>query len=299
MADWTIDDIKNIQNISANSYQSNINNLNRFKIRYPDFELENTFGYVFFTRPDLNIFKDGSDTILDQVFNRFEFADALAFDANLFRFLKNGKGGSFINIISNYAENFDTSDEVLKVREDSETSTQWKIMYGGRQNESLAANTFSINYRDDRNLSLYKLNYIWHEYIHLISIGALKPTDYNRYKKILDYACSAYFILTAEDGESILFYSKYIGVFPINKPSSAFSWAKNSHKGPAYSIQYQYSFKKDMDPAIIKDFNNVAGYTNGMAYTPAYDKTYSTMAKTMASNAFIQKVGRGYKLRFA
>lgn len=299
MADWSIADIKNVQNISANSYLSNIENLNRFKIRFPDFELENTFGYVFFTRPDLNLFEDGSGAIAPQILGRYEFVDNLAFDLELFKFLKNGKGGSFINILSNYAENFDLSDEVLKVREESQTATDWKIMYGGRQNESLAANTLTINYRDDRNLSIYKLNYIWHEYIHLISLGALSPTAFYRYNKILDYASSVYFILTAEDGETVLFYSKYIGVFPLNKPSSALSWSKGSHKSPSYSIQYQYSFKKDMDPSIIKDFNNVAGYTNGMKHTPTYDKTYSTMARTMASNAFIEKVKGGYKLRFA
>jgi len=295
---WSEEAIRDRHNITANSYLSNINNLNRFKLRYPDFELENTQGHVFFTRPDLNIFEEGPGTISKQIINRYEFVDRLEFDIELFKFLKNGQGGSFINPISNYVENFDLSDEIIKTREESETTNDWKIMYGGRQNESLAANTITLNYRDDRNLTIYKLHYIWLEYIHLISLGIIKPMPHNRIKKILDYAASVYFFLTAEDGETIIFYSKYTGVFPMNKPSSALSWAKGSHRPPNYSIQYQYSFKKDMDPLAIKDFNNISGYVKGSGYTPVYDKSLGLMAKTWASNAFVEKVGRGYKLRY-
>lgn len=287
--------IKSQLNIRYVGLNKDISHLNRFRVRIPDFELENSIGYVFFTKPDLNIL-DESGNFLEQTKKRPEFHDVMNTDPFLFKSLKSNQQGSFINILCNRAENFETSDETIKTRTTGETQNDWKIAYGGRDHESRAAGTFNIGYTDDRNISIYKLHKIWKDYIHLISMGYIEPSDYNRYKMVLDYACSVYFFLTEEDGESIVFYTKYVGVFPTNIPSSVFSWSKGESKKLNYQIQYQYSFKRDMDPLIIKDFNIAAGTSN--QYEPMYNKDAGVMGNTWVSSAFIENKGRKHILRF-
>lgn len=274
------------------SIARNMIKLNRFRIRHPDHELEKLYGYVFFTRPDINLIKDDGMNITDECFKLPMISDIYnSRDIELIRNLKISAGGVFVNPITNFAESLEFSDTILKTRVSAETSTDWKITFGGRLNESRASNTFNIQYHDDRNLTVYKLHQVWIEYINAATMGRVKPKREHILKRVIDYACSAYMFLVAEDGVTIKYYGKYIGVFPTNLPDSVFNWNEgDSYKKLDLTIQYQYSFFDPMNPIIINEFNRIArpGNVNGQGATgellPIYNPGTATMGPTWANS---------------
>lgn len=280
--------------------------LNRFRLRFPTEVLENSYGYIFFTRPELNLLNsDGSP--LSQTKNIVEFYDLLQSDLTLFKSLQsnitikenNYSPLNFIAPLCNNARNFNTKDEIIKTRESAQTANDWRIIYGHRINDSRAADTVDITFSDNRNLSVYKLMKIWVNYINIITTSnRLKPRDYNRKNRILDYASSIYYFLTSEDGESIIYYCKLIGTFPTNIPSSTFSWDFGSHKAPEYSITFQYSMK-DESPLVLKDFNKITSEPKSYLGVRNYENYYHESTWCKGARVVSDGAGKGtYKLKF-
>lgn len=257
-------DIKTLEylhNVSLPSKHINQLAINRFRVIYPEEMMDNSFGYVFFTKPNLNLFKEGSNgkSINSGIGNVPDFNLLLRTDPQLFVNLQADQGyGNFIFPLTNRVRNFPTKDVVIKTRESAETSNDWKVMYGHRMNDSISADSVDLSFLDDRNLSVYKLLKIWVLYIHLVSIGELEPSRKSVRKRILDYAGSIYFFLTDETATNIKYWCKLVGAFPTNIPSSAFSWDIGTFKQNEYSVSFQY-FKKDESPSVITDFNKICG----------------------------------------
>lgn len=278
--------------------------MNRFKLKFPSHELERAVGYIFFTKPDLNILDD-TGKVRDQAAALYSLRDIMrSRDIAYVQSLKMNYGPTFINLLSSYATNIDVVDVEMKPRTTSETSTNWKIMYGFRTSESRAANSLSINYGDDRNLAVYKTHKIWIEYINAVSLGLIDPKREYILKRVLDYAASIYYFLVSEDGETIIYYAKFTGVFPTNVPDSAYSWAEGDEsKNRNYQIHYQYSFYEPMNPMIINDFNKLNGSVNNMKKIEIHDTHINQMGPTWARKAHIAEykehgVFKGYKLQF-
>ncbi|WP_171567733.1 hypothetical protein, partial [Brevibacillus sp. MCWH] len=139
--------------------------------------------------------------------------------------------------LSNTANSFELSDEFIKTVEHGETLTGYKVQYGKNNIESNSSGSFSISYIDDAEFNIYKTHKAWIEYISRVYRGEVTPKRDYIQKKILDYTVSVYYFICGPDGETILFWSKYFGVFPTNTPSSASSWSKGSSvKLPEFTI---------------------------------------------------------------
>lgn len=294
------------QNAITPGGMRNAMKFNRFRIRYPDHELETVDGRVFFTRPDLNLLNKDGTALTDEAKNMPELRDLFASrDIEVIRNLKIDAGNTpFIPIISSFADSFDIPDTSLKTRTSSETSTEYKIVMGGRNCESKGAGTFNIKYTDDRNLLVYKLHKVWLDYIDAVSFGIIKPKRDYILKAILDYAVSAYCFLLAEDGETIVYYAKYTGVFPSMNQDSLFSWDTNDKvKKLDMTIQYQYSFVEQMNPLIIKDFNSISQPPMPGEKLNIYNADSCTIGSTWAGHVAIEKETdatglTGYKLKY-
>lgn len=281
-------------------------NFNRFKVTFPDYHLPKTFAYVFFTRPDLNIIKeDGSMTYKaahDDLYN-YIWANNKDIMMSLTQYFD--KTHQFNTFLSNVAGSFEISDEFIKTTEHGETLTGNKIQYGKSDIESKAAGDFSINYIDDANLSIYKMHKIWVDYISKVYRGEFYPKDDYLMQKVLDYACSAYYFLCGPDGETVLFWSKYFGVFPTNIPSSTLSWSRDSVLSkPSLSINYSYSFKEDFDPVALVEFNQLSTPEAKNSKARAmYDESHVSMGSTFVGAPYIVRdksaAGRTiYKLKW-
>ena len=281
---------------------------NRFKIEHPDYHLTKSFSYVFFTRPDLNIMERSGKS-------NFKLVKQVSNDPVYYYLSKNNprilasliadydSSHDFQPFLSNRAESFELSDEYVKTMEHGETFTGFRVMYGKNNIESRTAGTFSVKYTDDQEFSVYKTHKAWIDYISKVYRGELVSKPEYIYKRILDYACSVYYIICAADGETILFWSKYYGVFPTNAPSSTQSWSKgNMVKIPEYNITYAYAYKEDFSPLSLAEFNM---NSNGKyKYRRIYEPDMLSTGRSMVGAPFIEtstESGTGayvFKLKF-
>lgn len=281
---------------------------NRFKVPFPDYHLTKSFSYVFFTRPDLNLVENKGG-------GNFGLNDQASKDPVYYYLYKNNpqlilslthdfsSDHDFHPFLSNCAQSFELSDEYIKTIEHGETFTGYKIQYGRNNIESRTAGTFSVSFIDDQEFSVYKTHKAWIDYISKVYRGELvTKNDYLR-RRILDYATSVYYIICAADGETVLFWSKYYGVFPTQAPSSTQSWSRgNMVKMPEYNITYAYAVKEDFNPITLAEFNMNSG--GNYEYRKTYEPALLSTGLTMTGAPFIETTKQNgtssyiFKLRF-
>lgn len=330
--DKRLADIRDKHNIftaaRSNAYFYEANYYNRYKIPNPNLALMSSFAHVFFVRPDLNILKRIAKTDAGSATgNKFMLSDGAMHDPEIAvawknnpdmvkqLILDNGMNHKFMLSLSNAVESFSLGDENLKTDTAGETWTGHKIAYGKHNIEGKTAGSFTISYVDNRNLDIYHLNKLWMDYISKVYRGELEPRsvlydekthtypkvangcDGKMYSytddKILDYATAVYYILTAEDGETIIFWSKYFGVFPTNAPSSSFSWSHgNKIHNPSFDIPYMYSFKRDYNPYDLVAFNMLSPQPadGKYKYAKTYDPEMLGPGRSLVGVPFIESV---------
>lgn len=274
-------------------------NFNRYRLCHPDSELIGSVPYVFFTRPDLNLSEKLSGISLSALapflYNMMKQHPTLTYSLT-----KRYSGQhSFLPLLCNKARTIDIQDEQIKTREVGETLTGYKIAYAFHNIESITANTVSISFVDDEQLSVYLLFKIWEEYMAGVSRGILYPRQTYIRTKQLDYAISIYYFLCAPDGESILFWSKFTGAFPTNIPSSNFSMSDGDKvKHPVHSITWQYAEKRDYNPLHLAEFNQLSD--SNYQYIKPYSPDLFRTAPTLQGAPFVDTNtgGKLFKLRF-
>lgn len=284
---------------------------NRFKVATPDDVLTKTFAHVFFTRPDCNISRlEGGNIVLnDQVASNPDYIlEKQNNPSTLMQLTQSvGLNHNFMMLPSNRVTSFECKDRTIKTDNYGRTLHGNSIAYGRHIDDSMAASEVSISFTDDRNLHLFRLHQLWVQYISDVNKGILRPFQNHLANRCLDYACSAYYIVCAENGEDIIYWSKLYGVFPTNIPDSIMTWTKGQFvTNPEISITYQYSFKKDWAASIITEFNLMAPTyedVNNTTYVRTYDKHIMSTGNTWVGSPFIEMVkdnlGRTvYKLRF-
>lgn len=149
---------------------------------------------------------------------------------------------------------------------------------------------------------------LWLTYIDNVSRGAWSPC-YNLYgpsgtvsnsmsashvyTKTLDYAASAYVFKCGPDGEDVIYWSKYYGVFPINTGASALSWdmANGLTSGtPKLNINFRYSAKRDLNPISLLEFNYNAKvpYGGSINNEAAFNVNYGHTSRPIVGCPYIE-----------
>jgi hypothetical protein len=299
---------RNYNIVGETGYKNIADNLfkrfNRFKIAFPDDQLGKTFSHVFFTRPSLNLLTTKGDALNSQFANDPLFGYLYKNNKSLIQALTTHLSSThdFHPFLSNAASSFELTDEYIKTIEIGETFTGWKVQYGRHNIESNTAGQFAVHYTDDAYFNIYKTHKAWTEYISRVYRGAASPDRENIKKKILDYAASVYYFICAADGETILFWSKYYGVFPLNAPASAGSWNKgNEVKLPDFNINYAYAIKEDVNPITLAEFN--MNSSADFVYKKIYESVLASTGRTLSGAPFIAEATDNYgntiyKLKF-
>lgn len=270
------------------------NYYNRFKLPMVNEVLQKGFSHVFFTRPCCNLLNENGTDLNDKAKSNQFFNHAWHQSPDLVRELvavgEKNSTHDFMLSLSNRAGSFGTKDEYIGTDTYGKTFTGYRVSYGKNNIESKAAGEFSITFSDDRFLRTFQLIKMWVEYISGCYRGSLSPLPSTILKKELDYASSVYYIVTAEDGETIIFWSKYTGVYPTTIPSNQYSWNKGTLlSNPELSVSFQYSFKADYDPSSLLEFNvNSHVAENGTTYEPTFDPNMLTGARTWVGEPFIE-----------
>ena len=231
--------------------------------RYERLDPNNWMGFtkefIFFTTPDLQLFNGvnlnpsiANNSLIVEASKRYnDVLQSLSYSAC---------GRPFVNLLSNYKRsNVDLPD--ITTASDYETSKNIlgsSIFYRGTSYESDENHEFSVEFEDTKYLEVYMWFRLFDEYERMKHYGLVDFVD-DRYLngKIIHDQMAMYKFIVGEDGESIIHYSKFIGVYPKNVPRSAFSDLP-ADGNVKFTINFKAAYVEDMDPNIILDFNEIA-----------------------------------------
>lgn len=276
----------------------NTSMFNRFKIPTIGDAFTRGFGHLFFTRPSCNILTyDGTSyKLASTVENDNVFIQGYR---NHLDILKQLCGHTeyhhdFLMYLTNKATGFSVEDKRLDTDNYGRNIVGHTVQYGRHCEKSKVAGTVSVPYMADRDMLIYHLHNYWIQYIAKVYRGKIKPLNTTILDKIIDYASSAYYFVTAEDFETIIYWIKLYGIFPSNTPDEVFSWTSGSPiKDINPSISYAYSWRSDdCDPKVLYDFNFNATYGNNsdFKYIRNYQPNWANIGETWVQAPFIEFV---------
>lgn len=225
--------------------------------------VEGTREIVFFTRPSLPLLGDNDNL-------RPEFEQTPYF-YNLYRTgyihvisdLCYGGGSMsdscpFFHILTNrITSNIDIPDIAVDELETAQNMWGTKIIYPKTSMSSDENLDFTCEFEDTKYLEIYHTFKAWDLYRQGKWWGIFSPDEKYTLNKILYDQISVFKFVLANDGETILHYSKWTGCFP--KTISRSSFSDIPREGP---LKINVGFKlsgwyEDMEPNIISDFNKL------------------------------------------
>ena len=223
--------------------------------------VEGTREIVFFTRPSLPLM-DGTDSL------SYEFAKTPYFDnlsktgyLHIISDLSYGTSSDqcpFFHILTNrITSNIDVPDIAVDELETAQNMWGTRLIYPKSSMSSDEGLDFTCEFEDTKYLEVYHTFKAWDLYRQGKWWGIFSPKETYTMNKILYDHISVYKFVIANDGERILHYSKWTGVFPKSISRSSFS--DIPREGP---LKINVGFKlsgwfEDMEPNIISDFNKL------------------------------------------
>lgn len=249
----------------------------RFGLFNPYEAATKTKEFLFFTKPDLNIYKRDDES--GELAGGPILNDNLAPYAYWKDMLKSKQ--RIINLLqlsANPTDNFNhlLQNQVISNLEipglSAETIETPTNMYGvgfsyrGSSEASDDSFDFSLEFKDTKWLDVYYFFKSYEEYETLKHHGTITP--WRRYieNKVIHDQFSIYKFLVDEDMETIIYWAKFFGVMPKSLPRDVFSNA-DFDNGISYSIDFRAAFFEDMKPEIINDFNYIsAPYYTSLPY---------------------------------
>lgn len=280
--------------------------------KLPDYDnaTEPYLSYIVMTRPDITL----SDTNLASLKSNSMTAAFMndPESLELFKLLTDKNKSMFIPLVTTRAKSYNVSDIELKLTEKGGTFFGHLIKYAKHSEEHKISNTITIDFRNDRFLSILKMCYLWCCYMYHISKNdSLSPKDYYMKNGIIDYAGSIYYLVTRRDGRELVYWEKLVGVFPIKVPFSIFTHNENMILEDTVSIDFAYGIKADpCDPAILVDINTLHGLGGSGTEALMTNSNHSSRVQinnyeepfvtgdVFASKPYIHAVNRSGNLRY-
>ena len=291
MADPKYEEYKNPAGLRISNFKKNMNaagiydrrdidwfdKFNRFGYIDPFNTLTHTKEYLFFTKPDLHLFKDSESNYLNPELENIplfiEMKNNYRVVLEQLQSSCSRSNGPFIKVLTNSIKN--TLDVPTLTARTIETSA---TIYGTKQNYRGASSgdedfEFSLEFEDTKYLELYMLFKCWDEYSRRKILGLVSPPrDSYIINKVLHDQIAIYKFIVGEDNETIIYFAKGFGCFPMGVPREAFS-DMDKNGGLIYSIPWKCFVIEDMNPLILKDFNIlVSNYMRSTKDIPLYDK---------------------------
>lgn len=257
--------------------------------KLPDYDnmAEPYIAYIFMSRPMLNISAYGgvSDEYAAKNYQALQQNSMTAAYANdkygkqLLHMLSEYSGNAWLPIITTKAMSYSVGDVELKTVEKGNTYFGHVLKYGKHSEDHKVSGTISIDFRNDRYLSILKTMYLWMCYIYIVSkSNSIQPKLINQRNAILDYPASLYYLITRRDGRELVYWEKLTGIFPIKSPLSIFSYSDNMILEDRVNIDFSYGIRSDpCDPNVLMDINFLSGdtYSNILSKSKTSGKLYS------------------------
>jgi hypothetical protein len=279
---------------------SYIDDFNRWYSIYPTLEMDGYCQYVFFVRPDCNIINVTNRTTSCYCSRDPFFIEMLNDHMEIMVYLKREAAPShlFIPFLTSRIESLQIPDISIKNYSISQPFTNYLMPYGGNAIESMTGGTFDATFRDDRELNVHKFFQAWLTYISGVTRREYEPDEkYIRDNKF-DYMSSVYYFICLPDATSIVWWSKYTGVFPINVPNSDLSFNLRGNIDNKCDITFAYFTHRVFDATTITDFNKNS--PGDKYYVDPYTESIVGSGNAMAGAPYIERNADDeyYKLRW-
>lgn len=188
-----------------------------------------------------------------------------------------GTSSPFITILSNMFHSFSAKSTQALAKEIGETHYGYRQYLPGPTINSRTGDTCSVSFHENKDLDVLRLHKVWSDYIEHVSRGTMKPSQNAISERYIDYTSSIYYFLIDFDGETIQYYQKLTGCAPFNVPYDSLSGTVGgAPEAIEYSIEYGYSYKEDMDPSILSDFNAVSQKAPSLISFKEFDRQLYT-----------------------
>lgn len=294
--------------------------------------------YIFFTKPDLQIFqyKDGREGLMSHIktngmcmdiYNHhkeilYQLQHNAPDNTSANQVLKRLDNNAYMTLLSGSLTSKGSLPSLSSGEVDNAANLYGdSISYRWSSSSSDKDFDFSLEFDDTKYLECYKLFKVWDEYMRMKQSGSVGYNEmYRKYifDKVLHDQISIFRILVDEDHESIIHYCKYTGVYPKTVSRESLS---DLADGIKISVEFKCAFFEDMNPQILDDINEIFYYRCGYSGninsiggidnikpsingSPGYDPMYEggTLNLKWVSMPFIQKVDTSsalkYKLRW-
>lgn len=276
--------------------------------------------YLFFTKPELHIYKSDEESGLLTGSINEELA-GYSFWEEMCQYRKMTiaqlqdkfgkevcKGDPFNNLLRNSCiSNLEVPGLQSEMVDSATNMYGVSISYRGSSEASNDSPEFSLEFKDTKWLDVYWFFRAYEEYETMKHHGVISPYTEFISKRIIHDAFSIYKFIVDEDMETIIYWGKMYGVVPKSLPRDVFS-SPTFDQGLSYSIDFKGSFYEDMRTEILVDFNNLAipyGDAQGFRDIPIYNTVLNRVDGRPARTAYIAKyqhksspTGYVYKLKW-
>ena len=244
-----------------------VNKRYRFGVKTLTDTIHTTKEYLFFTKPDLNIYPNitsGSLKLNDGLINEpywielvdkhpevlFCLQDSLAIDGDHFNHLLGNCVQTNLSIPELSSEMIETPSNLYGI----------SYQYHGSAEASDDSFDFSLEFKDVKGLPVYNFFRAYEDYHVLSHHGVITPNKTYVVDKILYGQYSIFKFLVDEDGESIIYAAQLFGVKSKSLPRNVFD-STTYDNGLSYSIDFNAAFFEDKMPIVIYNFNSVSRKT--------------------------------------
>lgn len=240
--------------------------------------------FLFFTKPDLNLFESSiitPDNLVDGCReNNLLYETARRMPKVLTQLTSSvsdpdGKHNPFMYLLSNAVS---SKLDLPSISAESQESTQnimgTSIQYRSHSLKSDNGFDFTLQFTDTPRLEVYTLAKCYDEYMRLLKQGYCSPKYEYIVGRIIPEQFSVYKFLIGSDGETIIHYSKLTGVYFTDVPRSDIADPGDEVK---FSLSFHAQFVEDMNPHIISEFdkltNSYTSYAGAGNFMPVYSSS--------------------------
>lgn len=269
----------------------------RFGCIDPYNSLSTTREYLFFTKPDLNIFDGTDDTKLNSYTSKIPYFCDL-FNNGYIESLRHlqlstaesRKQGPFMNMLSwAVTSQLDLPSVTSGSTETSENLYGTSMQYMSSDFSSDEKFEFSLDFSDTKFLDIYHIFKAWVEYSRYKSRGLIAPKRQYIFNKVLHDQISVYKFIV-DDTQTIIHYSKVWGVFPMNIAREVFG-NTTGNTGLSFSQSFMGVFVDDLDPMILSDFNTIVEpYCRGRKDMKLYNDSMGMVNTELATIPYVKRI---------
>lgn len=268
--------------------------------------------YLFFTKPDLNIFDvDSTEGNTDYYSLKLNsgLADIPIFSDAAVRFKNSlvslqssvkdmaNSNNPFMCLLSNrVTSRLDLPGISAESNESAANMYGSVIQYRSSSFKSDNAYDFNLSFTDTKYLEIYMLAKIYDEYCRQEKLGSIAPRKRYIVNRVIDNQFSIYKFVVGADGEHILYFAKATGVYISDVPRGDMS--DPGQDGFKFSLSFHAQFVEDSNPSILSDFNILTN-TTAKTEMSVYNKDINAVNNKWAGLPYVVKVNKDEDKRAA